>query len=235
MKLVGFPPSPRTWAARAVAAQLGVPLELEFVDLTKGQQHSPEYRAINPTGRSPTLVDGDFKLWETTAVMHYLASQKPNTLWPNDARVRADIVRWQSWTLAHWEKESCVPLVFERIVKQILGAGPPDAAVVAKALDNFARDAKLLEAHLAKQPYMVGSALTLADFSVTGPLLYHERAGIPLADYPKLRDWFGRVTALPCWKGDRAGILRRGGVSVAVVLRCSARKCAEPRRTSDSR
>lgn len=200
MKLVGFPPSPRTWAARAVAAQLGVPLELEFVDLTKGQQHSPEYRAINPTGRSPTLVDGDFKLWETTAVMHYLASQKPNTLWPNDARVRADIVRWQSWTLAHWEKESCVPLVFERIVKQILGTGPPDAAVVAKALDNFARDAKLLEAHLAKQPYMVGSALTLADFSVTGPLLYHERAGIPLADYPKLRDWFGRVTALPCWK-----------------------------------
>jgi len=179
MKLVGFPPSPRTWAARAVAAQLGIPVELEFVDLTKGQQHSPEYRAINPTGRSPTLVDGDFKLWETTAIMHYLGGQKPNTLWPDDVRVRADIVRWQSWTLAHWEKESCVPLVFERIVKQILGAGPPDAAVVAKALDNFARDAKLLEA---------------------GPLLYHERAGIPLADYPKLRDWFGRVTALPCWK-----------------------------------
>ena len=200
MKLVGFPPSPRTWAARAVAAQLGVPLELEFVDLTKGQQHSPEYRAINPTGRSPTLVDGDFKLWETTAIMHYLAARKPNTLWPDDARIRADIVRWQSWTLAHWEKESCVPLVFERIVKQILGAGPPDAAIVAKALENFARDANMLEAHLAKQPYLVGNALTLADFSVAGPLLYHERGGIPLADYPKLREWFGRVTALPCWK-----------------------------------
>ena len=200
MKLVGFPPSPRTWAARAVAAQLGVPLELEFVDLTKGQQHSPEYRAINPTGRSPTLVDGDFKLWETTAIMHYLAARKPNTLWPDDARIRADIVRWQSWTLAHWEKESCVPLVFERIVKQILGAGPPDEAVVAKALDNFARDAKVLEAHLAGQRYMVGDALTLADFSVAGPLLYHERGGIPLADYPKLHEWFGRVTGLPCWK-----------------------------------
>ena len=200
MKLVGFPPSPRTWAARAVAAQLGVPLELEFVDLTKGQQHSPEYRAINPTGRSPTLVDGDFKLWETTAIMHYLAARKPNTLWPDDARVRADIVRWQSWTLAHWEKESCVPLVFERIVKQILGAGPPDEAVIKRALDNFARDAKLLEAHLARQPYLVGNTLTLADFSVAGPLLYHERAGIPLADYPTLREWFGRVTGLPCWK-----------------------------------
>ncbi|HEX2539155.1 MAG TPA: glutathione S-transferase family protein, partial [Pseudolabrys sp.] len=97
-------------------------------------------------------------------------------------------------------KESCVPLVFERIVKQILGAGPPDEAAIKRALENFARDAKMLEAHLAKQPYLVGSALTLADFSVAGPLLYHERAGIPLGDYPTLRDWFGRVTGLPCWK-----------------------------------
>ena len=200
MKLYGFPPSPRTWAARAVAAQLGIPVEFEFIDLTKGQQHSAEYRALNPTGRAPTLVDGGFKLWETTAIMHYLAGQKPNTLWPDNVRVRADIVRWQSWTLAHWEKESCVPLVFERIVKQILGAGPPDEGVVAKALENFTRDAKMLEAHLAKQAYLVGNALTLADFSVAGPLLYHERAGIPLADYPKLHEWFGRVTGLACWK-----------------------------------
>ena len=48
MKLYGFPPSPRTWAVRAVAAQLGIPVEFEFVDLTKGQQHAAEYRALNP-------------------------------------------------------------------------------------------------------------------------------------------------------------------------------------------
>ena len=200
MKLYGFPPSPRTWAARAVAAQLGIPVEFEFVDLTKGEQHSAEYRALNPTGRAPTLVDGDFKLWEATAIMHYLAGQNPTTLWPDDVRTRADIMRWQSWTLAHWEKESCAPLLFERLVKQIVNAGPPDEAVVAKALENFARDAKVLDAHLANQPYLVGNALTLADFSVAGPLFYAERAALPTADYPKLREWFGRVAALPCWK-----------------------------------
>lgn len=199
MKLYGFPPSPRTWQVRAVAAYLGVPLEFEFVDLTKGAQRTPEYLALNPTGRAPTLVDGDFKLWETTAIVHYLAGKKPNTLWPDDVRTRADIVRWQSWTLAHWEKESCAPLLFERIVKQIVGAGPPDAAIVARALENFARDAKVLEAHLAGQPYLVGDALTLADFSVASPLFYAERAGMPLADYPQLTGWFGRVAALPCW------------------------------------
>ncbi len=97
-------------------------------------------------------------------------------------------------------RSRCAPLLFQRIVKQILGAGPPDEAVVARALENFARDAKVLEAHLAGQLYLVGNALTLADFSVAGPLFYAERAALPVADYPKLREWFGRVAALPCWQ-----------------------------------
>ncbi len=71
---------------------------------------------------------------------------------------------------------------------------------MARALDNFARDAKVLDAHLSRQLFLVGNALTLADFSVAGPLFYAERAGLPVADYPKLREWFGRVAALPCWK-----------------------------------
>ncbi|MBS0533955.1 MAG: glutathione S-transferase family protein [Proteobacteria bacterium] len=200
MKLYGFPPSPRTWVVRAAAAQLGISLEFTMVDLTKGQQHAPDYRAINPTGRTPTLVDGDFKLWETTAILQYLAGQQPTPLWPDDVAKRADIMRWQSWTLAHWEKESCAPLLFERVVKQIVGMGAPDQTVVARALENFARDAKVLEAHLGRQPYFVGHSLTLADFSVAAPLMYAERSQMPLADYAKLREWLGRVASLPCWK-----------------------------------
>ena len=125
MKLYAFPPSPNTWKVRAVAAHLGVPLELELVDLIKGGSHSPDYLAINPTGRTPTLVDGDFKLWESTAIMQYIASQKPNSLWPNDARAQADIARWQSWQLAHFSKEGCEPLLFQRLVKQLLESRRP--------------------------------------------------------------------------------------------------------------
>jgi glutathione S-transferase len=199
MKLYGFPPSPRTWQARAVAAHLGIPLDFEFVDLTKGVQHSPEYRALNPSGRAPVLVDGDFKLWETAAITQYLASKTPNTLWPDDARRRADIMRWQSWQIAHWSGDACEPLLVERTVKQILNAGPPDAGVVARALEAFHREAKVLEAHLSKQPWLVGNGITLADFAVAPTLFYAERASLPLADYPKIREWFGRVAALPCW------------------------------------
>jgi len=102
MKLYGFPPSPNTWKVRAVAAHLGIPLELEFVDLTKGQHRTPEYLALNPTGRTPTLVDGDFRLWESNAIMQYLASQKPNSLPPPSRRLAhirppiASTSRWQT-------------------------------------------------------------------------------------------------------------------------------------------
>lgn len=200
MKLIGFPPSPNTWKVRAVAAHLGIPLDFEFVDLTKGASHTPDYLALNPTGRTPTLIDGDLKLWESTAIMQYLASQKPNALWPDDARSRADIMRWQSWALAHFGKDGCEPLLFQRIVKQILNLGPPDEAVVAQGLACFDKEAAVLDAHLATQPYLVGNDVTLADFSVAAPLFYAERGGLPLASYPNVQDWFGRVSALPCWQ-----------------------------------
>ena len=200
MKLYGFPPSPNTWKVRAVAAHLGIPLELELVDLMKGGSHSPDYLAINPTGRTPALVDGDFKLWESNAILQYIASRKPNSLWPDDARAQADIARWQSWQLAHFSKEGCEPLIFQRLVKQFFNLGAPDEAVVAKGLECFNKEAAVLDAHLAQQPYLVGKELTLADFSVAAPLFYAEQAGLPLQPYAKVRDWFARVSALPCWQ-----------------------------------
>ena len=198
MKLYGFPPSPNTWKVRAVAAHLGTPLELELVDLTKPR--TPEYLAINPSGRTPTLVDGDFTLSESSAIMQYIAGRSPNTLWPNDARARADITRWQCWQLAHFGAESCQPLIFQRLVKKILNLGPPDEAAVAKGTEAFNRDARLLDAHLSKHPYLVGNAVTLADFAVAAMLFYAKEAEMPLAPYSHLRDWFGRVSALPAWR-----------------------------------
>jgi glutathione S-transferase len=200
MKLYGFPPSPNTWKVRAVAAHLGLPLELELVDLTKGQQRTPQFLALNPTGRTPVLVDGDFILWESDAIMQYLAAQKPNSLWPSDARRRAEIMRWQSWQLAHFGPDSCIPQVFQRLVKAVLNLGPPDAAVIAKATDAFHRDARVLDAHLSRQPYLVGDELTLADFSVAALLCHSARAEMPLASYAHVRDWFARVSALPAWQ-----------------------------------
>jgi len=90
--------------------------------------------------------------------------------------------------------------VFERIVKAVFNLGPCDAAVVAKATEAFHRDARVLEAQLAKHPYLVGTGVTLADFSVAAPLFYAEKAKLPLTPYPHIRDWFARVSSLPAWR-----------------------------------
>jgi glutathione S-transferase len=200
MKLYGFPLSPNTWKVRALAAYLGVPLELEFIDLAKGGQREPAYLAINPTGRTPTLVDGDVTLWESNAILQYLAGKTNNAVWPNDNAKRADIARWQFWQLAHWGAEACQPLTFQRLVKKLLNLGPPDEAVIAKGTEAFNKEAKMLDAHLGKHKYLVGDALTIADFAVAAPLLYAQQAEMPLGPYGNVRAWLERVTALPCWR-----------------------------------
>ena len=199
MKLYGFPASPNTWKVRALAAQLKMPLEFELVDLLKGAQQTPAFLAINPTGRTPVLVDGDFKLWESNAILQYLASKSPTPLYPSDAKGRADVSRWQCWELAHWGAQACQPLTFENLVKKFVNLGAPDQAVVAKATEAFSKEAKMLDAHLARHKYLVNDTLTIADFTVAAPLFHAQGAGMPVAPYANIGAWFGRVSALPCW------------------------------------
>ena len=200
MKLYGFPPSPNTWKVRAVAAHLGIKLDFEFIDLTKRGSRQPAFLAINPMGRTPVLVDGDFKLSESTAITHYLASQKPTSLWPNEPRTRAEIVRWECWSLAHWGKEACEPLLFENLVKQIVNMGPPDDAAVAKGTESFKREASILT-HTREGPISSArrSRSPTSRFPAA-PLFYAERAQFPIGPYASIKDWFGRVSALPAWK-----------------------------------
>jgi glutathione S-transferase len=199
MKLYGFPASPNTWKVRAAAQQIGVPLELEIVDLTKGAQRKPEYLALNPTGRTPTLVDGDFKLWESSAILQYLGSKKKTTLWPDDAKGRADIMRWQSWHLQHWSRGTTI-LIFENLVKQIMKIGEPDPKALAQGAELFHQDAAVLDNHLGRHPYLVNDTLTLADFTVVAPLHHAEPGKIPLEKYGNIKRWFGAQAALPAWK-----------------------------------
>ncbi|MBF2028361.1 MAG: glutathione S-transferase family protein [Oscillatoriales cyanobacterium C42_A2020_001] len=199
MKLYYFPPSPNTRKAHAVAIHLELPLELHLVNLQQGEQRSPEFLALNPTGRTPALQDGDFALWESTAIMQYFASQVPNSLWSEDAKIRADIVRWQSWELAHWTP-ACQPLQYENFVKQVLQLGDPDLAVVHQAVERFHKEAIALDNHLAEHKFLVNDTLTLADFSVASALTYAVPAHFPLDHYPHIRAWYGRMEQLPAWQ-----------------------------------
>ena len=114
IELYVFPPSPRAFKVMAVATYLGIEPTLHTLDLIKGDQKSPEYAALNPNMRMPTLKDGDYVLWESNAIMQYLASKRPESgLLPSDEKGRLDVTRWQFWDLAHWDP-TCAVFLFEK-------------------------------------------------------------------------------------------------------------------------
>src|SRR5262245_28091542 len=77
----------------------------------QGRSEVAEYAALNPNMRMPTLKDGDYVLWESNAIMQYLASRWPESgLLPPDEKGRLDVTRWQLWDLAHWDP-TCAVLV----------------------------------------------------------------------------------------------------------------------------
>ena len=200
MKLYYFP-TDNSLKVLAVAYQLGIDLELERVNLIRGEQLSPEYLALNPNHMAPTLVDGEFVLWESNAIMQYLSDTRTGvgTLWPADPQVRADVSRWQCWQLAHWGPP-CGTLVFERIIKSMASLGEPDAAEVAKAEESFHTYAKVLNRHLKGRTWLVGDELTLADFSVGAPLTFTEPAQLPVQPYPEIQRWYEGLKALDSWR-----------------------------------
>ena len=98
IEIYAFPPSPRAFKVMAVAHHLGLDHTLRMVDLRKGEQTTPQYAALNPNMRMPTLKDGDYVLWEANAIAQYLASKRPESgLLPKDERARLDVIRWQFW------------------------------------------------------------------------------------------------------------------------------------------
>jgi glutathione S-transferase len=195
--------SPNGLKAIITAEHCGSPVDLVDIDLGAGEQHGAAYRAINPNGRVPTLVDGNFVLWESNAIMQYLAEKAgERSIWPDDPRARADIARWQFWDVAHLGP-AAKPFQWEYLIKAMVGLGDPDEAALAAAEAPFRACADVLEATLGKRPYLTGEQLTLADISVAATLIYVEAASMPVADYSALQRWRQQVSAIPAWAASR--------------------------------
>ncbi|MCK6512295.1 glutathione S-transferase family protein [Myxococcota bacterium] len=197
MKLYCHPASHNVRRVLALIKHLSLDVEICEVDLFQGATRKPEYLAMNPFGGVPALQDGDFVLTESNAIMQYLASQKPNSLWPEDLRLRADITRWQFWETAQFGL-ACSGLLVEYLLKGMRGQ-EPDPTKVQEALSRFNRAAGIMNTHLAKHDYLVGDQLTLADLSIAADLTYATVSRIPLETYPHIQRWYERISALPAW------------------------------------
>ena len=189
-------------ARRAVMVvhQLGLDVKLELIKNLRDPVERAALVKLNANAKVPVLEHGDFVLWESNAIMQYLADSCPGqTIYPTQARARADVHRWLYWSAQHWSPALGV-LTWEKWMKSMFGLGAADANEAARGERDFAQFAKVLDEHLSSRSWVSGSSLTIADFSLATPLMRLKEASISLSDYPHIAAWFARVEALEAWK-----------------------------------
>ena len=194
MKLYQLPFSPACQKFVALAHEVGTPLELVNLDLFKGAARTPAMLAKNPKGKVPIMEDGDFVLWESTAMLTYIATKAGRSdLAPTTPRERAEVERWTAWEGAHFGP-AIRKVAFERIIKKLAGLGAPDEAAVKAGMDEFALRAGVLEQSLGTKEYLCGS-LTIADFGLAPYAALTADCGLDFEPYPKAKAWLGRMLA----------------------------------------
>ncbi|HEU4665963.1 MAG TPA: glutathione S-transferase family protein, partial [Dokdonella sp.] len=181
-----------------VVRHVGIACDYVRVDLGRGEHRRPDYLALNPNGKVPTLVDDGVVLWEAAAIAFHLARKVGDPLWPSDVARQAEVMRWLSWELAHFSR-AAGGLYFERVIKPWIGA-EADPAAIEESTASFHAHAATLDDHLRERIYLLGDELTLADLFVARMLPYADEARLPLDAYPALARWNERLMALPAWR-----------------------------------
>ena len=179
--------------------EMKLPYERKDVGGKFGGNDTAEYRAMNPNGVVPTLVEDDFVLWESNAILRYLAAshEAGTPFWPRDLRARANVDRWMDW-LQTTLGPSMTP-VFWGLVRT-----PPeqrDMAAINKAAARLGDLYGILDAVLAKSDYIGGPDLTLCDMAIgVNAHRWFSFKGIEKPEQPHLRAWYDRLLARPEYK-----------------------------------
>ncbi len=196
-QLLGRANSSNVMKAVWLMEELGLPYQRTDVGGPFGGTDTPGYRAMNPTGRIPTLVEDGWALWESNAILRYLcAAYAPGTpMWPEDLRARAGVDRWMDWQQATLGGPQTV--VFQGLVRT-----PPerqDRAAIIAAAARLGGEYSLLDGVLARTPYVAGEAFTLADISLGVHVHRWLSFDLDRPEQPHLRAWYGRLLARPVY------------------------------------
>ena len=152
------------------------------------------YLSMNPTGKVPTLVDGDTVLWESNTIVRYLCTKAGSDLLPSDSAARAKAEIWMDWLLASLNSHYIANFVQSKKAEQDRS---PDAAKMGA---DLAAQLKLLDDHLAKFEWLGGDAITIADIAL-GPIV-HRCLGFPidLPAFTNLRRWHDAISSRPAYQ-----------------------------------
>jgi glutathione S-transferase len=179
--------------------ELDVTYERIDAGMAFGRNHDPDYLAMNPNGRVPTLVDDDFVLWESNSIMRYLVLAYGNgsPVYPEAPKHRAGVDRWLDWTLSTLQPVDRP--VFWALVRTPVEKR--DQVAIQKDADAEAIQWRIVENQLASRRFIEGDEFTLADIALGA---YARRwfgvEGIRKPQLPHLERWFAQFAERPGFK-----------------------------------
>jgi GSH-dependent disulfide-bond oxidoreductase len=182
-----YHPSPNPAKVALFLEEAGLPYEVVPVDTRKGEQHLPAFLAINPNAKTPAMTDGDATIFDSTAILLYLAEKTGKFLPANTPAARAEMYSWLMFIASGIGPYSGQCVHFKHFAPE------PKAYAVNRYDFEAWRHWGIIEAHLAKQPYMLGTSYTLVDMAVWGwaravPFILGAEAWAKLPNVKRLLD-----------------------------------------------
>ncbi|HEY4297611.1 MAG TPA: glutathione S-transferase [Paraburkholderia sp.] len=181
---------------------LDLPFEIVELDMKAGDNRKPEYLALNPFGQVPTIQDGDITLFDSNAILVYLAKRYGEASWlPDDPLGAAAVQRWLSLAAGQIAYGPCTA----RLVT-VFGAPHDHQRAKNIAVKLF----DVIEQELAQKPFAAGNHVTIADIAAHTYIAHAPEGGVSLEPYPNIRAWLRRVEALPrfvAMRPSKAGLV----------------------------
>ncbi len=202
---------PRSTSSRPVllfCAEAGIPFEQVTVDLMAGAQHREPLSALNPSHAVPVLVDGDFVLSESSAIMKYLADRHDSPAYPREPRLRARVNERMDWVNASFLREWAHALIYP----QFLPTHRRDDENVQRANLAWAKQrcehllGVLDHGIIGSSDYVCGSRITIADYFAAEAVWTGTVIGASFGAFPNVARWLATMRALPSWERINAGL-----------------------------
>jgi len=188
-----YHPSPNPAKVALFLEESGLPYEVVPVDTRKGEQFSAGFVAINPNSKTPAITDGDVRVFDSTAILMYLAEKTGKFLPEKTPKARGELLSWLMFIATGIGPYSGQAVHFKHFAPKGLDY----------ALDRYQFEARrhygILDAHLASRPYLLGATYTIADMSAWGwtravPFILGDDAW---GNLPHLKRWFDLISARP--------------------------------------
>ncbi|KAI8904229.1 glutathione S-transferase-like protein [Powellomyces hirtus] len=208
VKIHGMAMSTCTQRVAIALREKNVPFEIVPIDFAKGQHKGPEHLKIQPFGQVPVMEDDGFFLFESRAIVRYIANKykdQGTRLIPTDVKGAALVEQWASVEVADFDPYASA-IVFEKVFKGMFGLGEADESKVKELRSKLDEKLDVYEKILSTRSYLAGEEVSFADlFHLPyGSLLTPAGHGDAIASRPNVKAWFDRLSARQSWKETQA-------------------------------